>query len=520
MLSQGFYYTDHGADDDGWFAVTQEEITAITGLSDERQLTVRRELVARGYWEEEKRGEEIETRRGSMRTPGKLHYRLDLEAIRAALEDLVESAPHFEAELALKRAAAEEARRARNQRLRDARRRQNGSSGDERKHVSGNPGNMSLDPNNDSSAGASFRESRKHASGGDGSMLPTVTEALPLHREFVEQTTNNNVVEDVVVDFSPSAQPTTEPLPLPPAAVTSKPPAGLDLVEILVRNGTPREIAEAAAAVVEVDGVPALQLVPEAEERLLRRGLSDRGPTGAPALVEKYGPHQVLWQLAMWKLRLEIEGDALGCPPGKRAGYLVKRIQHKGPGGAAPPEGFIEGLIAKVRPPVAAMPTPTVVDEAARVKAEAEAARKKVDEAADDARYWLLTQGQRDEIDAELLVAGFGPFYNWPDRYRVMNRLFPAGDSSAGGASKNAPAGAQGGAAAPSGGKRGAAKAAGPKRPSNFDYMVTKHGRQIEAGLYTVDEMDAHRDAETPGFSNADWAELKLAVAEKLEKAA
>ena len=74
MLSQCVYWSTRTKDSDGWFYKTQSEWTEETGMTRREQETARKKLVSKGYVEEVRRG-----------VPCKTYYRLDREALEAAL---------------------------------------------------------------------------------------------------------------------------------------------------------------------------------------------------------------------------------------------------------------------------------------------------------------------------------------------------------------------------------------------------------------------------------------------------
>ncbi|UPT53256.1 hypothetical protein [Synechococcus phage Yong-L1-251] len=74
MLSQCVYWSTRTKDSDGWFYKTQAEWTEETGMTRREQETARKKLVGKGYVEEVRRG-----------VPCKTYYRLDREALEAAL---------------------------------------------------------------------------------------------------------------------------------------------------------------------------------------------------------------------------------------------------------------------------------------------------------------------------------------------------------------------------------------------------------------------------------------------------
>ena len=79
FLSQLCYWTGKGKRDDGWFWKTQREMEEETTLTRYEQETARKHLIKRGLIEEKRAG-----------IPGKLHYRVNVEAITnaiAALDD-------------------------------------------------------------------------------------------------------------------------------------------------------------------------------------------------------------------------------------------------------------------------------------------------------------------------------------------------------------------------------------------------------------------------------------------------
>jgi len=74
MLSQAIYWARRSSDDEGWFYKTQEEWEEETGLTRREQETARKRLRATDFWHEELRG-----------MPARLHFRVDFEALAAAL---------------------------------------------------------------------------------------------------------------------------------------------------------------------------------------------------------------------------------------------------------------------------------------------------------------------------------------------------------------------------------------------------------------------------------------------------
>ena len=74
MLSQCVYWSTRTKDSEGWFYKTQAEWTEETGMTRREQETARKKLVSKGYIEEVRRG-----------VPCKTYYRLDREALEAAL---------------------------------------------------------------------------------------------------------------------------------------------------------------------------------------------------------------------------------------------------------------------------------------------------------------------------------------------------------------------------------------------------------------------------------------------------
>lgn len=74
MLSQCVYWSTRTKDGEGWFYKTQAEWTEETGMTRREQETARKKLVNKGYIEEVRRG-----------VPCKTYYRLDREALEAAL---------------------------------------------------------------------------------------------------------------------------------------------------------------------------------------------------------------------------------------------------------------------------------------------------------------------------------------------------------------------------------------------------------------------------------------------------
>ncbi len=74
MLSQAIYWARRSSDNEGWFYKTQEEWEEETGLTRREQETARKRLRATDFWHEELRG-----------MPARLHFRVDFEALAAAL---------------------------------------------------------------------------------------------------------------------------------------------------------------------------------------------------------------------------------------------------------------------------------------------------------------------------------------------------------------------------------------------------------------------------------------------------
>jgi hypothetical protein len=208
MLAQGLYWTEHGADQDGWFYKTQEQWEEETGLSVDEQATARRNLKKHALWDEDLRGVEYADGR---RSQGKLHYRVELEALRVALEQLVDISPDLANEAAQRRRELAEKRRQQTKKKRSS---ENVTS----KHVSGKTGNTVLAQSEDSS----FGKSVKHAVGNTRNMLEQKTETPSIYKEEYtqrstkqqQQTTSHqgdnkypDDVVDVVVNQSNSHSP-------------------------------------------------------------------------------------------------------------------------------------------------------------------------------------------------------------------------------------------------------------------------------------------------------------------------
>lgn len=75
FLSQLFYWSDKGADAEGWIYKTMEEWHEETALSRREQESARGALVALGVLEVERRG-----------LPARLHFRLDLDRLASLLD--------------------------------------------------------------------------------------------------------------------------------------------------------------------------------------------------------------------------------------------------------------------------------------------------------------------------------------------------------------------------------------------------------------------------------------------------
>lgn len=75
FLSQAHYWSDKTNDPDGWFYKSREEWEQETALKRDGQETARKELKKRGLLHEDLRG-----------LPARLHYRVDYDAVCAAIE--------------------------------------------------------------------------------------------------------------------------------------------------------------------------------------------------------------------------------------------------------------------------------------------------------------------------------------------------------------------------------------------------------------------------------------------------
>ncbi|AOY88630.1 replication protein O [Marinobacter salinus] len=77
MLSQSLYWRARTRNPDGWFYKSQKEWQEETGMTRREQETARRRLTAAGFLEEQRKG-----------VPARLHFRVNIEAVEAALEDV------------------------------------------------------------------------------------------------------------------------------------------------------------------------------------------------------------------------------------------------------------------------------------------------------------------------------------------------------------------------------------------------------------------------------------------------
>tara|TARA_R110000850_G_scaffold264606_1_gene393768 strand:+ start:16085 stop:17053 length:969 start_codon:yes stop_codon:yes gene_type:complete len=77
MLSQCVYWRTRTRDADGWFYKSQAEWEQETGMSRREQETARKRLVQAGFLKESRQG-----------VPARLHFRVDIEALEAALHGL------------------------------------------------------------------------------------------------------------------------------------------------------------------------------------------------------------------------------------------------------------------------------------------------------------------------------------------------------------------------------------------------------------------------------------------------
>lgn len=77
MLSQALYWRTRTKAEDGWFYKSQKEWQAETGMTRREQETARRRLTEAGILQEKRKG-----------VPARLHFRVDIEALETALEEL------------------------------------------------------------------------------------------------------------------------------------------------------------------------------------------------------------------------------------------------------------------------------------------------------------------------------------------------------------------------------------------------------------------------------------------------
>ncbi|WP_342632176.1 replication protein O [Marinobacter alkaliphilus] len=80
MLSQALYWRARTRDPEGWFYKSQTEWQAETGMTRREQETARRRLTNAGFLEEQRKG-----------VPARLYFRVDIDALEAALEELSSS---------------------------------------------------------------------------------------------------------------------------------------------------------------------------------------------------------------------------------------------------------------------------------------------------------------------------------------------------------------------------------------------------------------------------------------------
>ncbi|ADP96446.1 hypothetical protein [Marinobacter adhaerens] len=80
MLSQSLYWRTRTRNPDGWFYKSQAEWQDETGMTRREQETARRRLTKAGFLQEDRKG-----------VPARLYFRVDIEAVEAALEALSSS---------------------------------------------------------------------------------------------------------------------------------------------------------------------------------------------------------------------------------------------------------------------------------------------------------------------------------------------------------------------------------------------------------------------------------------------
>lgn len=210
FLSQAFYWAEADADENGYFTKTQKEIFAVTGLTDEEQMTVRRDFQKRGYIEEKIFGREVIDPDGKRFIgPGRLHYKLGLEAIHAHLEIQVTVYPMWVTTGDTPAEEASERRERRN--LLDRARRQKArvnrekleSLGTVETHVSDKTGYAFSESQIPEKSQMRIREPRKHTSDISGNTHPVSPEVLFI--EVVKETTGQRQNEAIAPKNAPES---------------------------------------------------------------------------------------------------------------------------------------------------------------------------------------------------------------------------------------------------------------------------------------------------------------------------
>jgi hypothetical protein len=201
FLSQAFYFAENTKDPLGWWTKTQKEIFAVTGLSEDEQLTVRAELRRRGYMLEDQFGIPVTDHLGhTFIGPGRLHYKLGLEAIHEHLEIQVTVYPNWVTtgdttpeEAAERRKKRNEADRERRKRLKEARdelarlgEQSERVSDETAVRVSEETGYAFRDGANPENDGMRIRQTRIHVDGASGDTQPEQAEGHYIEHPLLE----------------------------------------------------------------------------------------------------------------------------------------------------------------------------------------------------------------------------------------------------------------------------------------------------------------------------------------------
>lgn len=371
FLAQSLYWTEHTTDPDGWFFKTQDEWSDETGLSEEEQATARKILKRHGLIQEDLRGSEFSDKR---RSQGKLHYRLNLEAVRAALEQLIDDTPKLAAMEAQRKQEKAEKRREKSA----AKKRQTEVTSE---HVPGNAGNMQQASNSVFCS----PPNEEHVPGNNGDMFP----ALPDTGLYIKTTNKNtgitsttnigknpsssNPVDDDVDFSNPPSEPANAGKVLGEINTTDKRQAKRN--EQTVKHNPLQNAAQAgqpllAGAVLSPVTLPST-LAGDSELLRALLGIGFKAPVAA-ALLSK-SPDEVARQLEFWPYQ-----DQDGIP--NKPGWFTSAVR----GAYDAPPAYIKKQEAKAR-------------EAAR---EAERREQEAREAQDRLKR-QTAEKERSELDAE-----------------------------------------------------------------------------------------------------------------------